>query len=100
MGTVWRLDPLLPLLLCFLVVLVIAFFWPGQADRQDGTVRHRPPDAGQGPASPDRLPDFPDGRFPGTWGGGEPAAVRELAAVCSAEYAARFAAAIRRVRVF
>ena len=85
MGTVWGLDPLSLLLLCFLVVLVIAFFWPDHPNRQDGTVRRRPPDGGQGPASADRLPDVPDGRSHWEGGGGEPAAVRELAAVCSAE---------------
>src|SRR5689334_20223586 len=100
MGTVWRVDPLLLLLLGCLVVLVIAFFWPEHPDRQDGTARHRPPEGGRDPPSAGRLPDFPDVRSPRAWGGGGPTAVRELEAVCSSEYAARFAPAVRRVRVF
>jgi hypothetical protein len=100
MGSLWHGDPLIPLFLFFLGVLVIAFFWPNNADQREDTVRHRPPGSGGDPSSPDPLPGFPGGRFPWTWGGRESAAVRELAAVCSAEYAARFMPAVRRVRVF
>jgi hypothetical protein len=100
MRTLWALDPLVLLFLAFLAVLTIAFFWPGNGDQRGGAPGGHSPRGGRGPGSLGRPWDVPPGRFPPARGERHRWAVRELETACAAEYASRFAPAIRRVRVF
>jgi hypothetical protein len=69
-------SPLVYLFLLHVAALLLASFWPGKS-----TPRGRA-----------------DG-FPGPTAGRDLLPVRELAASCSAEYSARFAQAIKRIRM-
>jgi hypothetical protein len=86
MSTLWDWHPLLVLYAVYLVALVVAFFWPGNAAGPVRDDQRRPPDDGQESVRPPR-----------TAGHREPAAVRPVETVCSTESAARFSAASRRV---
>jgi hypothetical protein len=90
-------------LLCF-IVLGIGAIWPGKGNppqRKDGS---RPGEGEPGICQPGTPvgsgPRHADLRLPGAEGGLNHFAVRHLEAAWSAEYADRFAQAIRRIRLY
>jgi hypothetical protein len=103
MGDILLSNPLIQLCLLYVAALSIAFFWPrpsrppGQKEggggyRPERGIRH-PPTVGEG------NPGLPACQFHWETAGYYLLPARELAASCSAAYAARFAPAIRQIRM-
>jgi hypothetical protein len=96
-------NPLIQLYLLYVAALSIAFFWPrpskppGQKEGGGGCRPER--DVRHPRTSGEADPGLPACRFRWETAGYYLLPVRELAASCSAEYAARFAPAIRQIRM-
>jgi hypothetical protein len=103
MADILLSSPLVWLYLLYVTALVIAYFCAGHPNPSGREEDRRRCWSGRGIRRPltlgDGGPALPAWRFRRETEGRELLPVRELAASCSADYAARFAQAVKQVRM-